>query len=198
MKRLAIVALSLLFALKASAISFNFTFDNDLAPGIQAVVGTGNFTFANDPGNGTFAFNSLGAFSMAFSFTNGVVLSAADILSDLSQVLVVLSTSGSNRRLQFSDTGAGGGGPFLGSLDLANGTGALSFEPSYLGGNLDSYQEAGNSKSANFFGSYLATSAGASVPDGGSSQTLMLLAIVAIIGLHYILPRRSTAWVARS
>jgi hypothetical protein len=198
MKRIAIIVLSLLFALRASAITFTFSFDNDPATGIQApIVGTGIFTFANDPGNGTFAFNSLGAFSMAFSFSDGSAFTGADIVSDLSQVLVVLSPSGTDRRLQFSDTGAGGGGPFGGSLDLLNGTGGLSFEPSYFGGNLDLYFTI-SGEVGGFFGSYLATTGANGVPEGGSTQMLMLLVILAIVGLHCLLRRRSPAATMRS
>jgi hypothetical protein len=188
MKRIAIVALSLLFALRASAITFNFTFDNDPTTGLQPpIVGTGSFSFANDPGNGTFAFNSLGAFSMAFSFIDGEAFTGADIVSDLNQVLVILSMSGTNRRLQFSDTGSGGGGPFGGSLDFTNSTGLLSFEPSYFGGNLDLYF------SNAFFGSYLATTGNAAVPDASSAGTLMFLALVALVGLHRLLSSRLAA-----
>jgi hypothetical protein len=190
MNRIFIFALSLLFILKASATTFNFTFDNDSTTGIQTpIVGTGSFTFANDPGNGTFAFNSLGAFSIAFSFTDGEAFTGADIASDLSQVLIILSRSGMGRRLQFSDTGSGGGGPFAGSLDFVSSTGELSFEPSYFGGNLDLYFTNA------FFGSYLATTGNATVPDAESTMILMFLAVVALVGLECVLRGRSSGAV---
>jgi len=184
-KRTIVAAFSLLFVLKASATTFNFGFDNDPTTGIQApIVGTGSFTFANDPGNGTFAFNSLGAFSIAFSFVDGETFTSADIASDLSQVLVILSPFGTERRLQFSDTGAGGGGPFGGSLDFVSSSGTLSFEPSYLGGNLDLYFTDA------FFGSYLATTGKVTVPDSGSTMMLMLLVVGALLGLQYFFRAR--------
>jgi hypothetical protein len=187
MKRIILATFSLLFVLKASATTFNFGFDNNPTTGIQApIVGTGAFTFANDPGNGTFAFNSLGAFSIAFSFVDGETFTSADIASDLSQVLVVLSGSGMHRRLQFSDTGSGGGGPFAGSIDFTSSTGALSFEPSYFGGNLDLYFTNA------FFGSYLATTGNVKVPDAGSTMMLVLLSVAAIVGLRHVLRDRSS------
>jgi hypothetical protein len=184
MKRISLLlAVSLAFALRASAISFNFQFDNDPTPGIQSpIVGTGTFTFANDPGIGTFAFNTLGAFSMAFNFTNGASFTQANITSDLSQVFVVLSTFGTGRRLQFSDDGDGSGGTFAGSLDLVNGAEGLSFEPSYVGAGLRLYFETGLG-----FGDYLAT------PEGGSTAIMMLLAVAAMLGLHRLLRSGSAA-----
>jgi hypothetical protein len=179
MKRIILAVFSLVFVLTASATTFNFGFDNNPATGIQApIVGTGAFTFASDPGNGTFAFNSLGAFSIAFSFVDGETFTGADIASDLSQVLVILSGSGMQRRLQFSDTGSGGGGPFGGSIDFVSSSGTLSFEPSYFGGNLDLYGTDA------FFGSYLATTGNVTVPDAGSTMMLMFLPVGALAGLQ--------------
>ena len=192
MKRISLLVFSLAFALNASAISFTFQFDNDPTPGIQSpIVGTGLFTFANDPGIGTFAFNSLGAFSMSFSFTNGHSFTQADITSDLSQVFVVLTNFGTGERLQFSDDGDGSGGTSDGSLDFFNGSNELSFEPSYFGAGLRLYFETGLPG----FGDYLATN-GVAAPEPGSTATLMLLAVGAVIGLHrFLLRRRSTVAV---
>jgi hypothetical protein len=189
LKRISLLlALSLAFALRASAISFTFQFDSDPTPGIQSpLVGTGTFTFANDPGIGTFAFNSLGAFAMVFNFTNGDSFSQANITSDLSQVFVVLTNFGAGRRLQFSDDGDGSGGTFVGSLDFVNGPNGLSFEPSYAGQGLRLYFESSLS-----FGDYLATN-GVSAPEGGSTVTLTLLALAAVLGLHRLLRGRSAA-----
>lgn len=200
MKRLPLLLLlNFVFAFPAFAVSFDFVFDGNSDPGIQTVIGTGSFTFANDPGTGTFAFNSLGAFSMTYSFDNGPTFTEGDIQSDLSQVLVVLSVNGGTRRLQFSDTGTGSGGPFGGSLDLLTaGGGGLSFEPSYFGGGLDLYFETVPQSESGAFGSYLATtSAGASsVPDAATTAGLMLPALLGFLALKRSLrgysPRKFT------
>ena len=185
---LLIVAVTLILGAACPAFAnttFNFQFDNDPTPGIQTpLVGSGSFTFANDPGNGTFAFNSLGAFSMSFSFVDGETITQADILSDLSLVQVILSPFGSGRRLQFTDTGMGGGGPFAGSIDFINAQNAgLSFEPSYNGTGLRLYFTASGNDEGGFFGDYLATTGG-TVPDTGSTAVMMFLSLAGIIGLH--------------
>jgi hypothetical protein len=171
----------LTLTVRLNAITFDFIFDNDPTPGIQPpLIGSGTFTFANDPGDGTFAFAGLGSFSMTFSLLSGSsVFTQADILSDLSLATVVLSTSGFGRVLRFSDTGAGSGGPFAGSLDLINLNGdALTFEPSYFGEGLRLYQAANST--AILFGDYSAVHG---VPESGSTVTL--LAFVAF-GLTFI------------
>jgi hypothetical protein len=198
MKRLPfLLLLNLLFAFPASAVSFDFVFDGNFDPGIQTVIGTGSFTFANDPGTGTFAFNSLGAFSMTYSFDNGPTFTQGDIQSDLSQVLVVLSVNGGTRRLQFSDTGTGSGGPFGGSLDLLTAGGAgLSFEPSYFGGGLDLYFETVPHSESGAFGSYLATTGSNGVPDAATTAGLMLPALLGLFAMKRSLrgysPRKFT------
>jgi hypothetical protein len=182
---LLVLLFSLAFTLNASAVTFDFTFDNDPTAGIQSpIVGTGSFTFANDPGTGTFAFNSLGAFTVSFAFSSGATFTQADILSDLSQVLVIISPDSGGRTLKFSDTGAGSGGPFGGSLDFINGSGAgLSFEPSYFGGNLDLYFSDNNSEETGTFGTYLATN-GRSVPEGSASVWLAMFSFVSLAALQ--------------
>jgi hypothetical protein len=138
---------------KANSI-FNFQFDNSgggpdgtVTP---PIIGTGTVSFATDPGNGTFALSSLGSFSMSFTFT-GATFTEANIASDPSQVLVRIFDQGSQKRLAFTDSGVGGGGPFAGSLDLLNGPNFLSFEPSYAGG-FNLYKQGESN-----FGNYLAT-----------------------------------------
>ncbi|MBL9206010.1 MAG: hypothetical protein JNN01_13040 [Opitutaceae bacterium] len=176
MKFIKYLVVALAVALPLSATTFNFVFDSDFSSGIQApLAGTGTFTFATDPGDGTHAFSSLGAFSMNFSFTSGDVFTEFDIKSDLALVRVVFSTVGSVRRLQFSDTGSGSGGPFLGSIDFENSLGRfLTFEPSSTGGNLDLYFE-----SQLGLGSYNATLA-TSVPDDGSTALLAAIGLVVV------------------
>jgi len=184
---LLIVAATIILGAASPAFAtttFNFQFDNDPTPGLQSpLVGFGSFTFANDPGNGTFAFNSLGAFSMSFSLANGQSFTQADILSDLSQVQVILSPFGSGRRLQFSDTGLGSGGPFGGSLDFINAqNAALSFEPSYVGAGMRLYFADSGPETNQFFGDYLATNG--SVPDAGSTIIMMVFGLTGVMGLH--------------
>jgi hypothetical protein len=157
-------------------VEFDNTFDGTLTP---PIVGTGTFTLASDPGNGTFAFDAI---SPVLDFTiNGVNFTNADIMSDTSLVLLVLSDySATQRRLQFSDTGFGGGGPNGGSIDFANAGGLISFEPSYVGAGLNLYFDGVGS------GSYLALSGTGDVPEPG---TLALLAGMGVVGVG-ILRRR--------
>jgi hypothetical protein len=165
------MAATLAFCCSLSAqTTFYFQF-NDLPGSLGAgpTVGTGTFTFATDPGDGLFPFADLGAFTMNFNFNDGASLDQSDIISDPSDMEVLLTGSGPSRRLQFDDTGFGGGGIFGGSLDLFSGIAALSFEPSYAGDGLQLYQEADIFGPGNF-GDYLAT---ASVPDGGSTFWLL-------------------------
>src|SRR5580658_5408099 len=120
--KIATLITTLAFCDRLSAqTTFHFEFDEDAAlPGIKPpIVGTGAFTFATDPGDGTFPVADLGAFTMDFNFTDGESFTQADITSKLSQLLVVITGTGSSQRLQFSDTGPNaGGGPYHGSLDL--------------------------------------------------------------------------------
>jgi hypothetical protein len=137
----------------ASGVTFNFQFD-DSGGGPDGsvtppIVGTGVFTIATDPGLGTFALSSLGSYSMSFSL-DGYTLTDANIASDPSEVLVVISSYGaSQERVYFTDSGGGAGGPFGGSLDLINYSTyfGLSFEPSYAGGHntyVDALDDNGN------------------------------------------------------
>jgi hypothetical protein len=150
--------------------TFHFEFDDNSLPGIQPpIVGTGAFTFATDPGDGTFPVSDLGAFTMDFNFTDGESFNQSDIVSKLSQLLVVITGTGSSQRLQFSDTGPNnGGGPYHGSLDLMSGSDYLAFAPATSPG-LEEYIVGrigieGHSHS----GDYLATT-----PDHGSTFWLL-------------------------
>jgi hypothetical protein len=172
--RVAMVA-TLAFCCSLSAqTTFYFQFnDVPFSLGTGPTVGTGTFTFATDPGNGLFPFADLGAFTMNFNFNDGASLDQSDIVSDPSDMEVLISGSGPSRRLQFDDTGSGGGGPYRGSLDLTSGNAALSFEPSFMGAGLQLYEEEDIFSPGNS-GDYLATAvAGASVPDGGSTFWLL-------------------------
>jgi hypothetical protein len=131
------------------------------------LAGTGTFSFANDPGDGTHLLASLGAFSMSFTF-GADTFTDADIASPLSEVLAILSTTGPDRRLQFSNTHALGSGPFGGSLDLINGSGDnLSFEPPGFGAGLILYSES-NQPLQFPSGDYLALQAPAAIPEPAS------------------------------
>ena len=176
MKYLSVAGFLLASHLTLNAITFNFVFDSDPAPGIQPpLAGTGSFTFAADPGDGTFPFAALGAFSMMFSLGPAPeVFTEADLVTFLDVATVVLSTTGSDRRLQFSDLGFGAG-LFGGALDFINPEGsALSFEPSYFGAGLRLYLI--DSPEAQIFGDYLATHG---VPEGGSTALLAGLGVLA-------------------
>jgi hypothetical protein len=73
-------------------------------------------------------------------------------VTPVGEVLVVLSTAGPVRRVQFSNSNPGGpSGGFGGSIDFDNGLNRLSFEPPGVG-NLDLYFMDGN------FGNYVGTS----------------------------------------
>lgn len=127
----------------AHAVSFSFQFDGVPDGAISApFVGTGTFSFAVDPGNGTHPLTSLGTVTMLFIFDGGDSFTEADAVTPIDEVLVVLSTTGPDRRLQFSnsDPSGFGTGLFGGSLDFLNGSGAdLAFEPPGAGSGLISY-----------------------------------------------------------
>src|SRR5262245_14159087 len=80
-----------------------FSFECDQTPDVTLappIVGAGTFSFTNDPKNGTFPLTSLGALAISFTF-GGTTYTEKDIDPTLSlnQVLVVLSTTGAERRL---------------------------------------------------------------------------------------------------
>jgi PEP-CTERM motif-containing protein len=140
---------------------FLFQFDNTPNGTVTPpIVGTGTFSFAIDPGNGTHALTSLGAFSMSFAFGSST-FTQGNIVTPLSEVLVVLSTQGMNRRVQFSNNNPSGfgSGIFGGSIDFINGDNVLSFEPPGFGGNLDLYLMN------QFFGNYLGLQSPSAVPE---------------------------------
>jgi hypothetical protein len=113
----------------AHAAVFDFTFDTTPDGTVTApIVGTGTFSFDGDPGNGTFALTSLANSSFSFSFGSSL-FTDADIKTPLSNILVQISTNGSNRFVNF---GGSLGGPFGGSLDFINGSSQnLSFQPNF-------------------------------------------------------------------
>jgi hypothetical protein len=122
-----------------------FAFQFDISPDgvvLPPNAGTGLFSFANDPGDGTHLLTSLGAFDISFAFGEDTYIEA-DIVTPLSEVLVILSRIGSVRRLQFSNINPFGSGPFNGSLDLVNSANhTLSFEPPGFGLGLSLYSES--------------------------------------------------------
>ncbi len=122
----------------SQALTFNFEFDaaGDGLPLDPPIVGTGTFSFDGDPGDGTFALTSLPNFDFFFDF-NGDTFSNANIATPVSEVLVVISTSGSDRVVNFSNTNDFGSGPDEGSIDFENldnlSETFLTFEPPGLG-----------------------------------------------------------------
>jgi hypothetical protein len=113
---------------KAEALTFNFEFDNtDDVTVTPPLVGTGTFSFDGDPGNGDFALTSLANFDFSFTF-GGNTFTNADITTPLANILVRISTSGSDRFVNFGGTR---GGSFGGSIDFVNASSSLSFQPDF-------------------------------------------------------------------
>ena len=138
-----IFALFALFALISQGakaqISFNFEFDATPDDSLTApIIGTGTFWLGADPGDGTFAYDSLVTPTSTFTFGD-TIFTNDNMESNASQISVTISQYGERRRVQFTDTGDGGGGPYSGSIDFQNATDYLSFEPSYAGQGLNLY-----------------------------------------------------------
>ncbi len=133
-------ALFALASLDAKAqISFNFEFDATPDESLTTpFIGTGTFWLGADPGNGTFTYDSLVTPTSIFTFGN-TTFTNDNIVSNASQIYVTISQYGEQRRVQFTDTGGGGGGPYSGSIDFQNAIDFLSFEPSNSGGGLNLY-----------------------------------------------------------
>ena len=138
---LAVVVLSAMISPVAKAqILFNFEFNKSSDATLATpIIGTGTFSLNVDPGDGTFDYNVLDAPTSSFTLY-GINFTNDDLVSDPSLTTVILSTEGNLRRIQFSDTGAGGGGPYGGSIDFQDvGGDSISFEPSYAGQGLNLY-----------------------------------------------------------
>ena len=148
-------------------ISFNFEFDATPNASVTTpIVGTGTFWLGADPGDGTFAYDNLVTPTSIFTFGN-TTFTNDDIISNASQISVTISQYGEQRRVQFTDTGGGGGGAYSGSIDFQNATDFLSFEPSFAEQGLNTYNING------FFGNYL----GLTTPEPGSIACLIGLGV---------------------
>ena len=148
-------------------ISFNFEFDATPNASVTTpIVGTGTFWLGADPGDGTFAYDNLVTPTSIFTFGN-TTFTNDDIISNASQISVTISQYGEQRRVQFTDTGGGGGGAYSGSIDFQNATDFLSFEPSFAELGLNTYNING------FFGNYL----GLTTPEPGSIACLIGLGV---------------------
>ena len=135
------IALSIV-PFKANALTFNFNLDDTFDETVtEPFVGEGTFSFDGDPGDGTYALESLSNFDFSFSFTDGSSFTNADILTPIEEVLVIVSTTETERRVQFSNVNPAGSTILNGSLDFANFDNEtfLSFEPPGLGGDLNLY-----------------------------------------------------------
>ncbi|MBD2694026.1 hypothetical protein [Anabaena catenula] len=87
----------------AQALVFNFQFDNTLDGTITPpIVGTGTFSFDGDLGDGTFALTFLPNYNFSFNF-GGDTFTNGDIVGDHDLVYAIISTSGSDRFVNFSD-----------------------------------------------------------------------------------------------
>jgi PEP-CTERM motif-containing protein len=142
------------------------------------IVGTGTFSFAIDPGNGTHALTSLGAFSMSFTF-GATTFTNADIVTPPGEILVILSTQGTDRRIQFSNILPFGSGDFGGSIDFFNGVEFLTFQPPGTGGNLDLFAEGNHDF---VFGNYSGLESTSAIPEP-SSFVLLGMGTAGLFGL---------------
>ena len=127
---------------KANALTFDFNLDDTFDETVtEPFVGEGTFSFDGDPGDGTYTLESLSNFDFNFSFTDGSSFTNADILTPPEEVLVIVSTTETERRVQFSNVNPFGSTILVGSLDFANFDNEtfLSFEPPGIGGDLNLY-----------------------------------------------------------
>ena len=138
---LSAIALSIV-PFKAHALTFDFNLDDTFDDTVsEPFVGTGTFSFDGELEDGTYALESLDNFDFNFSFTNGSSFTNADILTPIDEVLVIVSTTETERSVQFSNVNPFGSTELLGSLDFANFDNQtfLSFEPPAIGGDLNLY-----------------------------------------------------------
>lgn len=127
---------------KAHALTFDFDLDDTFNDTVsEPFFGTGTFSFDGDLENGTYALESLENYDLNFSFTDGSSFTNADILTPLEEVLVIISTTDTERSVQFSNVNPFGSTELFGSLDFANFDNQtfLSFEPPGIGGDLNLY-----------------------------------------------------------
>lgn len=170
------LGLSLLLAAPASASSiFDFQFDNQGlnsgtlnsdGPLSGSIVGTGTFTSPIDLTAGTYQLSALAGFTFDFTFSNGASFTQANISTadpTLAGIGVKITGSGSNERLFFTESpGSSAQGTLGGALDLVNGSNALTFEPTIVGGNF-AYQELSGT-TVNYSGRYLGLAAASTPP----------------------------------
>lgn len=166
-----ISATSLLFVpSEANALNFKLnldaTFDNTLT---EPFVITGNFSFDGDPGDGTFALESLSNFDFNFSLPNGSTLTNTNIITPVEEVLIIISSTETNRRVQFSNVNPFGSTILEGSIDFAdfNNPTFLTFEPPGNEGNLNLYAALANNNVIS--GTY----EGVAVPEFNSTLSLL-------------------------
>ena len=154
-------------------ILFNFQFETTGDKNFTTpIIGTGTFWLGADPGDGTFVYENLATPTSIFTFGN-TTFTNDDIVSYASQISITISQYGEQRRVQFTDTGEGGGGPYSGSIDFQNGTDFLSFEPSFASDGLNHYY------SNNFIGNYLGLTPSSvqATPEPGSIAFLIGLGV---------------------
>lgn len=166
----ALAAATIALPCKANALTFNFQFDNTPNGTVTPpIVGTGTFNFDGDPGDGTFALTSLPNYNFSFTF-GASTFTNANIATPVANVLVGISTVGSDRFVNF---GGATGGPFNGSIDFT-GPGSLSFQP-----NFGSLYFAGS-----FFGTYqgIAAADTPAVPEPATVFGLLSVAGVSLLG----------------
>ena len=99
----------------------------------------------------------------------------------VNEILVIISTSGSDRFLNFSNINPFGFGLFGGSIDFQNLSNSshrnLSFEPPRFGSNLDLYVLDGNMR-----GNYRVTATSDATSDIPEPSTILGLIVVGAMG----------------
>ena len=115
--------------LKSEALTFDFRFDTTPDSTVTPpIVGTGTFSFDGDPGDGTFPLSTLPNFEFFFDFSGDTFTEDDIAVTNIANVLVIISTNGSTRNVVFDGSSGTSTG---GSIDFENDISSfLTFQPS--------------------------------------------------------------------